>query len=294
MITIVKSFFQILGKVPEDKFPAQHYSPLFVHSIIFGNYSYPVGLLSHILFLVIFALLKVNILAYFNIFSVLVWAAAIFLHIRGYFWQAYYFIAIEIIAHAAICTAVIGWEAGFQYYILIQPAVVFFIPGKTTKKIIITSIYTLAFAAINYYANINVPKIELSAFYIAAFNYGNVFSVCSLLAYVAYLYCRAANSAEKKLEREHQKTNEALNERNQALERLNQELTEAADYVRTILPMPITEGAIRTDWRFIPSTSLGGDAFGYHMLDENHFAIYLIDVSGHGVGAALLSVSVMN
>jgi sigma-B regulation protein RsbU (phosphoserine phosphatase) len=29
-------------------------------------------------------------------------------------------------------------------------------------------------------------------------------------------------------------------------------------------------------------------------LDEDHFAIYLIDVSGHGVGAALLSVSVIN
>jgi sigma-B regulation protein RsbU (phosphoserine phosphatase) len=29
-------------------------------------------------------------------------------------------------------------------------------------------------------------------------------------------------------------------------------------------------------------------------VDEDHFAIYLIDVSGHGVGAALLSVSVMN
>jgi len=75
---------------------------------------------------------------------------------------------------------------------------------------------------------------------------------------------------------------------------LNQELAEAAQYVKTILPQPITEGVIRTDWRFVPSTSLGGDAFGYHWLDENHFAIYLIDVSGHGVGAALLSVSVMN
>ena len=30
------------------------------------------------------------------------------------------------------------------------------------------------------------------------------------------------------------------------------------------------------------------------MVDDDHFAIYLIDVSGHGVGAALLSVSVMN
>ena len=30
------------------------------------------------------------------------------------------------------------------------------------------------------------------------------------------------------------------------------------------------------------------------MVDENHYAIYLIDVSGHGGGAALLSVSVTN
>ena len=51
---------------------------------------------------------------------------------------------------------------------------------------------------------------------------------------------------------------------------------------------------MKTEWRFIPSTSLGGDAFGYHWIDGDHFAIYLLDVSGHGVGAALLSVSVMN
>ena len=30
------------------------------------------------------------------------------------------------------------------------------------------------------------------------------------------------------------------------------------------------------------------------MVDKEHFAIYLIDVSGHGVGAALLSISVIN
>jgi sigma-B regulation protein RsbU (phosphoserine phosphatase) len=294
MGTIVKSFFQSFSEVPEDKFPPEYYAPLFVRAVIFGNYAYPSGLLSHVLFLVIFALIGVTILVYFNIFSVILWAAAIFLHKRGYLWQTYYLITIEIIAHAAICTAVIGWDAGFQYYVLVQPAVVFFLPGKSIRKIVIAAIYTFAFAAMNYYANITIPQMKLNALYIALFNYGNIFSVCSILAYLAYQYYRAANTAEKKLEKEHQKTNVALNERNQALERLNQELAEAADYVKTILPQPITEGAIRTDWRFVPSASLGGDAFGYHWVDEDHFAIYLIDVSGHGVGAALLSVSVMN
>lgn len=75
---------------------------------------------------------------------------------------------------------------------------------------------------------------------------------------------------------------------------LNNELGEAADYVKSILPQPVTEGPIMADWRFIPSAALGGDALGYHWLDEDSFAIYLLDVCGHGVGAALHSVSVLN
>lgn len=75
---------------------------------------------------------------------------------------------------------------------------------------------------------------------------------------------------------------------------LSDELAEAAAYVRSLLPPPLLEGPIRADWRFLPSAQLGGDAFGYHWLDERRFAVYLLDVCGHGVGAALLSVSVLN
>ena len=75
---------------------------------------------------------------------------------------------------------------------------------------------------------------------------------------------------------------------------LNSELAEAAEYVKFLLPKPITEGPLQTDWRFVPCTSLGGDALGYHWVDEDSFAIYLVDVCGHGVGAALHSVSVLN
>jgi sigma-B regulation protein RsbU (phosphoserine phosphatase) len=77
---------------------------------------------------------------------------------------------------------------------------------------------------------------------------------------------------------------------------LNAELMEAAAYVRSLLPAPITNDktGIKTQWFFLPSTQLGGDAFGYHWLDDKHFAVYLLDVCGHGVGAALLSISVVN
>jgi sigma-B regulation protein RsbU (phosphoserine phosphatase) len=51
---------------------------------------------------------------------------------------------------------------------------------------------------------------------------------------------------------------------------------------------------VLTDWRFVPSTQLGGDAFGYYWLDPETFVFYLIDVSGHGVGSAMHSVTVLN
>ena len=91
-----------------------------------------------------------------------------------------------------------------------------------------------------------------------------------------------------------------LLERNEAFEalvisqkKLADELAQAAVYVRSLLP-DLLDGEIKTDWRFIPSAMLGGDSFGYHWLDDEHFAIYLLDVCGHGVGSALLSISAMN
>jgi phosphoserine phosphatase RsbU/P len=101
--------------------------------------------------------------------------------------------------------------------------------------------------------------------------------------------------------RYHSKGYIAQLERNEAYRRLAasqkqlaDEVAQAARYVCSLLPEPIRQGPIRVDWRFVPSTQLGGDSFGYHWLDDEHFAVYLLDVSGHGVGASLLSVSALN
>ena len=101
--------------------------------------------------------------------------------------------------------------------------------------------------------------------------------------------------------RHHSRGYVALVERNEAFaalqasqQTLANDIATAAAYVRSLLPPPLEAGGVRADWRFIPSAALGGDAFGYHALDADHFAVYLLDVCGHGVGAALLSVSALN
>jgi sigma-B regulation protein RsbU (phosphoserine phosphatase) len=77
---------------------------------------------------------------------------------------------------------------------------------------------------------------------------------------------------------------------------LESELTDAANYVRSLLPEPLKDeqDLIHTNWRFIPSQRLGGDCFNYYWLDSDHFILYFFDVSGHGVASALLSISIRN
>ncbi|QLA17474.1 SpoIIE family protein phosphatase [Desulfolutivibrio sulfoxidireducens] len=101
--------------------------------------------------------------------------------------------------------------------------------------------------------------------------------------------------------RHHSKGYINLLQRNEAYEALltsqkalAAELSQAAEYVMSLLPAPLAEGDIRTNWSFVPSAQLGGDIFGYHDIDPDHFALYLLDVCSHGVGPALLSVQAHN
>ncbi|MEO1401613.1 MAG: SpoIIE family protein phosphatase [Cyanobacteria bacterium J06635_1] len=80
---------------------------------------------------------------------------------------------------------------------------------------------------------------------------------------------------------------EALQTQQQHLEA---ELAQAASYVTSLLPKPLS-GKVHIDAQFLPSQQLGGDCFDFYWLDDDHLVLYVLDVSGHGLGAALPSVS---
>ena len=76
-------------------------------------------------------------------------------------------------------------------------------------------------------------------------------------------------------------------------QRMKNDLQAAARYVRSLIPEPSAQ-PVKIDWRYLPSADLGGDVLGYHWLDEDHLALYLVDVTGHGLDSAFLAVTVMN
>jgi sigma-B regulation protein RsbU (phosphoserine phosphatase) len=264
--------------------------------------AYVLGAVGHIIAGILFLWLKVPEMVWFNfIFSVPAFTFSLFVNRKGRHGLAFSLAFTEILLHQIGAVYFIGWASGMQYWLIYLAGLTFFNAyWKKTVHIVLISIISFTYVILYLFFRTSAVYVLSDTVYDLLYLNSILSTILSLSLLINY-YVKAANKAENNLRLVNQQLSEknaqieqALRDRNQALEQLNQELAEAAEYVRSILPPPLTEGDIKTDWRYIPSTSLGGDAFGYHMVDQDHFAIYLIDVSGHGVGAALLSVSVMN
>jgi sigma-B regulation protein RsbU (phosphoserine phosphatase) len=88
-----------------------------------------------------------------------------------------------------------------------------------------------------------------------------------------------------------------LSETRLLLERRERELAEAlesaAHIQRSLIPkQPPNYHHLHYAWRFSPSKKVGGDLFNVAALDEGTIMTYLIDVSGHGLASAMVSVAV--
>lgn len=103
-------------------------------------------------------------------------------------------------------------------------------------------------------------------------------------------------SYTERLERDVAERTHKLREKSERLERANErmkrDLEAAAKIQESLLPnnLPSTAG-FRFAYAVQPCDELAGDSLSVFPLDEKHVGLYLLDVSGHGVPASLLSVT---
>lgn len=93
-----------------------------------------------------------------------------------------------------------------------------------------------------------------------------------------------------------QRLAEAIRQANRDLQekqaRLDEDLRAAGAIQRSLVPSvaPPVAG-LRLAWRFIPCDRVGGDLFHFVPLPDGQLAVYVLDVAGHGVPAAMVTVS---
>jgi PAS domain S-box-containing protein len=97
-------------------------------------------------------------------------------------------------------------------------------------------------------------------------------------------------SAQIETEQQLRETSDKLRDANEQMQR---NLRAAAKVQRALLPMDLPEhDGLAFAWAFEASEELSGDILNIIPLDEEHVGIYLLDVAGHGVASAMLSVTV--
>ena len=76
-----------------------------------------------------------------------------------------------------------------------------------------------------------------------------------------------------------------------AHDHIKNDLKAAASTQLKSLPEPLTEGSVQTDWFYKPAVYIGGDTFDYYKTQNGCLVFYSVDISGHGISAAMLSMS---
>jgi sigma-B regulation protein RsbU (phosphoserine phosphatase) len=76
-------------------------------------------------------------------------------------------------------------------------------------------------------------------------------------------------------------------------QRIDIDLKAAAEIQKSLLPQTtFLVNNLDIAWKFEPCEHMGGDIFNIFLMDAEHLGIYMLDVSGHGVPAAMVTVSV--
>ncbi len=91
----------------------------------------------------------------------------------------------------------------------------------------------------------------------------------------------------------HRRLHETRERLSTAHDKIRAELQAAGRLQQALLPAPnFTLPGFDLGWRLRPCAELAGDLLNCFRLDERHCGFYVLDVSGHGVCSALLSVQV--
>jgi class 3 adenylate cyclase len=172
-------------------------------------YGYPIALAWHAAFIGIFALVGATPLAWINVGSVAIWVTAIAVHLAGHLRAAGALALVETTAHAILAVMFVGWDAGFQYYLLVIAVALFFtatgpIPLKAAACVLLAAV----FAGLHYVYGNAPPRIPLTPWMSEAMYYGNALSAFFVISVSVAAYDILTLRAQEALGREKARSDE--------------------------------------------------------------------------------------
>jgi two-component system sensor histidine kinase/response regulator len=184
----------------------RHMSP----TLLIGAY---LGFFTHILFLFLFNFLNITPLALFNIGSCTCYLICIFLiRTKGALTFAIILGCIEILVHQIFSIRIIGWDAGFQFYLFIIPSILFL--GQFKRSSIPVSgcfICVFTFIILYFYASVGfTPHKIISPNIVDFFYLLNTTFTLSLIGIFTFVFYKANIKTERVLRSNEKKYQDIL------------------------------------------------------------------------------------
>ncbi|HEY4395065.1 MAG TPA: GGDEF domain-containing protein [Polyangia bacterium] len=156
-----------------------------------------VGIAAHAAFVPMFLAMGHPRLGAFNVASVGIWVGAALANRRGRCTLGMGLITAEVVAHAVLATAALGWTSGFQYYLVPLIPFVMFNDRLASRAVTLTS--TVLFATLLALRALAPTSMPLGA---AAplLRYGNLAIPLLALGLVSFYFRRASTTAERRME----------------------------------------------------------------------------------------------
>ena len=154
-----------------------------------------VGISAHAGFIPLFWLTGYPLLSAFNLLSVPIWILA--RQITGrHSTLAMWLLTLEVTAHAALAVAVLGWESGFQYYLI--PLIPFMMFNDRAGALPISTASAGVIVVFALLRALGPLHVALPAV-LQAFRYANMVIPFGMLGLLSYYFRLASTDVERKM-----------------------------------------------------------------------------------------------
>jgi len=154
------------------------------------------GIAAHAGFIPLFWLTGYPVLAAFNLLSVPTWVGAWLLNRRRQSTLAMWLLTAEVVAHASLAVAILGWGSGFQYYLI--PLIPFMMFNDRAPMATVTLASAAVLVLFAVLARLAPAGGQLPAT-LEAFKYANMVIPFSMLALQSYHFRLASTAVEERM-----------------------------------------------------------------------------------------------
>ncbi len=105
---------------------------------------------------------------------------------------------------------------------------------------------------------------------------------------------KEAERANKELQLKHEELVILLNENKKYQVKIQKELELAKRVQNATLSIPFTNEKLTIASFYEPSSVLSGDMFSFYKIDDEQYGVIMIDVMGHGISSALITISLFS